>query len=58
MKQNKESLSSAISEEEMDFNFSSYDLEETPIEAAIEDAETFPFMGERRVYCSPKSSIS
>lgn len=42
-------VSRAISEEEMDFNFSSYDLEETPIEVAIEDAETFPFMGERRV---------
>ncbi len=42
-------ISWAISEEEMDFNFSSYDLEETPIEVAIEDAETFPFMGERRV---------
>ncbi len=42
-------VNSAISEEEMDFNFSSYDLEETPVEVAIEDAETFPFMGERRV---------
>jgi DNA polymerase III subunit delta len=39
----------AVSEEEMDFNFSAYDLEETPVETAIEDAETFPFMGERRV---------
>ena len=39
----------AVSEEEMDFNFSNYDLEETPVETAIEDAETFPFMGERRV---------
>ncbi len=39
----------AISPEEMDFNFSIYDLEETPVETAIEDAETFPFMGERRV---------
>ncbi|RBP02389.1 DNA polymerase III subunit delta [Rossellomorea aquimaris] len=42
-------VSSALSEEEMDFNFSSYDLEETPVEVAIEDAETFPFMGEKRV---------
>ena len=32
-----------------DFNLSTYDLEETPIEVAIEDAETFPFMGERRL---------
>jgi DNA polymerase III subunit delta len=42
-------LHNGISEEELDFNFSSYDLEETPIETAIEDAETFPFMGERRI---------
>ncbi|MGM0828424.1 MAG: DNA polymerase III subunit delta [Bacillota bacterium] len=42
-------VSNALSEEEMDFNFSSYDLEETPVEVAIEDAETFPFMGEKRV---------
>lgn len=42
-------ISHAITEEEMDFNFSTYDLEETPVEVAIEDAETFPFMGERRV---------
>lgn len=42
-------VTNAISEEEMDFNFSSYDLEETPVEVAMEDAETFPFMGEKRV---------
>jgi len=39
----------ALSEEEIEFNLSSYDLEETPIEVAIEDAETFPFVGERRL---------
>jgi DNA polymerase-3 subunit delta len=39
----------ALSAEEVDFNLSSFDLEETPIEIAVEDAETFPFMGERRV---------
>lgn len=38
-----------LDEEEKDFNFSVYDLEETPIEAALEDAETFPFMGEKRL---------
>jgi DNA polymerase III subunit delta len=42
-------IKNVLNEEEIDFNFSSYDLEETPIEAAIEDAETFPFMGERRL---------
>lgn len=39
----------ALNEEEMEFNFATYDLEETPIEVALEDAETFPFMGERRL---------
>jgi len=38
-----------LDEEEKDFNLSVYDLEETPIEAALEDAETFPFMGEKRL---------
>ncbi|MDV2888092.1 DNA polymerase III subunit delta, partial [Alkalihalophilus pseudofirmus] len=38
-----------LTEEEKDFNFAVYDLGETPIEIAIEDAETFPFLGERKV---------
>ncbi|MEI5905775.1 DNA polymerase III subunit delta [Bacillus spongiae] len=42
-------IQNALSQEEMDFNFASYDLLETPVEVALEDAETFPFMGERRV---------
>ncbi|GER66958.1 hypothetical protein BpJC7_09150 [Weizmannia acidilactici] len=39
----------ALAPEEMDFNYASYDLEETPVETVVEDAETFPFMGERRI---------
>ncbi|MBD7935786.1 MULTISPECIES: DNA polymerase III subunit delta [Cytobacillus] len=42
-------INHALLPEELDFNLSTYDLEETPIEVAIEDAETFPFMGERRL---------
>jgi DNA polymerase III subunit delta len=38
-----------LNEEERDFNLSTYDLEETPIEVAIEDAETLPFLGEKRL---------
>ena len=38
-----------LTEEEMDFNFAQFDLEETPVETALEDAETLPFMGERRL---------
>lgn len=39
----------ALSEDELDFNFAQFDLEETPIETALEDAETMPFIGERRL---------
>lgn len=39
----------ALHVSEHDFNLSVYDLEETPVEVAIEDAETLPFMGERRL---------
>lgn len=42
-------ISNVLTDEEMDFNLSTYDLEETSIDAALEDAETFPFMGERRL---------
>lgn len=38
-----------LQEEETEFNLSSFDLEETPIEIALEDAETLPFMGERKL---------
>lgn len=39
----------SIEEEEKDFNLSVFDLEETPVEIALADAETLPFMGERRL---------
>lgn len=42
-------LNHILEEEEKEFNFAAYDLEETPIELALEDAETFPFLGERKV---------
>jgi DNA polymerase-3 subunit delta len=42
-------LNRVLKEDEKDFNFSVYDLEETPIEIALEDAETFPFLGEKKV---------
>lgn len=38
-----------LGSEEADFNLSTYDLEETPLEVALEDAETFPFLGEKRL---------
>lgn len=42
-------LNHILDDEEKDFNFSAYDLEETPIDVALEDAETFPFLGEKKV---------
>ncbi|WP_332237795.1 DNA polymerase III subunit delta [Sporolactobacillus sp. KGMB 08714] len=39
----------ALPAESRDFNFSSYDMLEVPVESALEDAETVPFMGEKRV---------
>ncbi|OLP65519.1 hypothetical protein BACPU_16070 [Bacillus pumilus] len=38
-----------VDEETKDFNFSVFDMEEVPLEQAVTDAETFPFMGERRL---------
>lgn len=38
-----------LADDESEFNLSTYDLEETPLEVALEDAETFPFMGEKRL---------
>ncbi|MDP4083447.1 MAG: DNA polymerase III subunit delta [Bacillota bacterium] len=42
-------LRHTLNEDELDFNYFTYDLEETPIEIALEDAETFPFVGERKI---------
>lgn len=38
-----------LQDDEMEFNLSSFDLSETPVEIALEDAETFPFIGERKL---------
>ncbi len=42
-------INQVLNEEEIEFNLSSFDLRETPIEIALEDAETFPFIGERKL---------
>lgn len=42
-------VDNVLTADEADFNLSTYDLEETPIEVVIEDAETLPFLGERRL---------
>ena len=38
-----------LTEEDIEFNLSSFDLTETPIEIALEDAETIPFLGEKKL---------
>lgn len=42
-------LQQTIPEEVRDFAISRYDLRETPIDACIEDAETLPFMAEKKI---------
>lgn len=42
-------MANVLTEEDLDFNLSVYDLEETPIELAIEDAETIPFTGDYKL---------
>jgi len=45
----KNIIEEALTEEEREFNLSNYDLEETAVEAAVEDCQTIPFFGERKV---------
>lgn len=39
----------ALSEDTLDFNYERFDLREQPIQAAVEAAETYPFLGEKRM---------
>lgn len=38
-----------LAEDELDFNYVVYDLSEAPIQIAVEDAQTLPFLGNKRV---------
>ncbi|MBS4217088.1 DNA polymerase III subunit delta [Bacillus sp. FJAT-49711] len=42
-------MTNVLTDEEMDFNLSIYDMEETTVEEALEDAETFPFFGDKKI---------
>ncbi|WP_245579633.1 DNA polymerase III subunit delta [Alteribacter aurantiacus] len=42
-------IGSALTKDEIEFNLSQFDMKETPVELAIEEAYTFPFMGSKRV---------
>jgi DNA polymerase-3 subunit delta len=43
------SISSLLDSDERDFNLSIHNLDEVSVQEVIEDAETMPFLGERRV---------
>ncbi|MGP4042383.1 DNA polymerase III subunit delta [Gracilibacillus sp. D59] len=42
-------ISNGMAQDEQDTNLSIYDLEEMPIQEVVTDAETFPFLGERKI---------
>lgn len=42
-------IEKALPKEEREFGLATYDLNETPVQEAIEEAETMPFLGEKRV---------
>lgn len=42
-------INAVLTSEEREFNLSIYDMNETAVETAIEDAETLPFLGGKRV---------
>ncbi|WP_173916085.1 DNA polymerase III subunit delta [Halobacillus sp. Marseille-Q1614] len=42
-------IESVLPPEDREFNISQYDLEETPVEEAVTDAETFPFLGDKKM---------
>ncbi len=42
-------IDKALPQEEREFGVAFYDLNETPVQSAVEDAETMPFLGEKRV---------
>ncbi|MGP4074466.1 DNA polymerase III subunit delta [Halobacillus sp. K22] len=42
-------IQQTLKKEDQEFNISQFDLEETPIEELVTDAETFPFLGEKKI---------
>lgn len=38
-----------LTREEMDFNYSIFDMNELPVDSAIDEAETLPFIGDKRI---------
>jgi DNA polymerase III subunit delta len=44
-----QTITSLLAPDERDFNLSYHNLDEIPVQEAIEDAETMPFLGDRRM---------
>ncbi|RSL31538.1 DNA polymerase III subunit delta [Salibacterium salarium] len=42
-------VSASLAEQERDFNYSIYDMKETPLDIPVEEGETLPFFGGKRV---------
>ncbi|WP_163653032.1 DNA polymerase III subunit delta [Listeria sp. PSOL-1] len=42
-------LAASLNEEEMEFNYVHFDLEDTSIDEVLEEAETLPFFGDKRI---------
>ncbi|MGX7418550.1 DNA polymerase III subunit delta [Carnobacterium gallinarum] len=42
-------IKAVLSEDEMDLNFGAYDMEEVPVGVALDDAESVPFFGDKRL---------
>ena len=50
----KKVTQSTLSEEDLEFNMIVLDMEETPIDEAISEAETMPFMGDKKIVICKK----
>lgn len=48
-KRKKRLVTGILDAEDTDFNYANFDLEETAIEQVVEEAETIPFFGDRRL---------
>jgi DNA polymerase III subunit delta len=53
----QEIIKKTLSDDVIDFNLAVYDMEEVPVDIAMEDAETLPFMGDKRVVIVKNASF-
>ncbi|MEQ6375846.1 DNA polymerase III subunit delta [Bacillaceae bacterium S4-13-58] len=50
-------IENVLSPDEMDVNLSIYDLDEVPVQIVMEDAETLPFFGDKKVIIAKNASF-